>query len=132
MNIILFNLPTLSHFLIGFYFAFFGIWNIYHWSPLLEIMAQKGLPHPYLVLPWGIGWQIIAGCMIIFGMYIKIAALSLIPFTILAVCFFHPFWNFKGEARKSNFSIFITNMTVVLGALCALITPVTQITDLLS
>ena len=124
MNLLLSNLPNLAHFMIGSYFAFFGIWNIYHWVPILETMARKNIPHPYLLLPIGIGWQIIAGCMIMFGILAALAAALLIPLTIITICIFHPFWNFKGEARKSNFAIFATNMTVTLGALLLVISPV--------
>lgn len=132
MNTILLNSPVLAHFLIGFYFAFYGFWNIRYWAPILQVMADKNVPHPYLILPIGIGWQIITGCMIIFGIYVKLAALLLIPFTILAACIFYPYWNFKGEHRKTAFGLFFTHMTITLGALLSLITPITGIIDLVS
>lgn len=123
MDNLLSNLPVLAHALIGFYFAFFGLWSIYHWVPLLEVLAEKGIPHPYFILPVGITWQIILGTMVIFGIFIKLAALLLIPSTIIAVCIVHPFWLFKGEIRKLNFSIFMANVTISIGALLLLITP---------
>jgi putative oxidoreductase len=91
------NLVSVAHGLIGFYFVFFGVWNIYHWTRIISTMINKRIPHPYLLLPIGIGWQTIAGAMIMCSMLPKIAALSLIPFSIASVCIFHSFWNFKGE-----------------------------------
>lgn len=111
----------IAHTLIGFYFAFFGVWNIYHWRPLMEAMVQKNIPHPWLFLSIGIIWQILAGIMIIMNIYAKLAALSLIPFTIIAVCIFHPFWRFSGEHRALNFTIFTVNMTITLAALLLII-----------
>lgn len=128
----LFNLPVIIHALIGFYFAFFGFWNLYHWVPIVEVMTKKGIPLPFLLLPVGITWQIIAGCFIIAGIFVKLAALSLIPFTILAVFIFHPFWKFKGETCALNFSIFVANLTIGLAALLALLTPLNNLSDLLA
>ena len=127
-----FSLPVIAHILIGFYFVFYGFWNIYHWIPLLKMMTEKGLPHPYLLLSIGIVLQSIAGYLIMFGFFVKLAALILIPFTILSVFIFHPFWNFKGELRALNFSIFMANMTATLGALILLISPINTIKDFLS
>src|SRR3990167_8940167 len=126
MDSLFHGLPGLAHILIGVYFAFLGCWNIYHWVPILEVLARKNVPHPYFLLPIGIALQIITGSMIIFGIYIRLAALLLVPATIIAICVFHPFWNFKGEIRALNFTIFVTNMTVTLGALILLlVTPAT-------
>ena len=36
-------LLLLSHSLIGFYFIFFGFWNIYHWSPMIQVMLNRKL-----------------------------------------------------------------------------------------
>src|SRR5579883_1728292 len=115
------DLTLLAHLRIGLYFAFLGCWNIYHWVPLLAVMAKKGIPHPYLVLPTGISLQIIAGVMIIFNIFPKLAAFLLIFPTIITMFIFHPFWQFQGETRALNFTIFVANMTVVLGALVLLL-----------
>ena len=71
-----FNLTMLTHFLIGSYFVFFAIWNIYHWNRIIEIMSKDNFPHPYLLLSVGIGWQAVAGFMLIFGLFIPNISLS--------------------------------------------------------
>lgn len=124
MDSLFHGILILAHVFIGFYFAFLGFWNIYHWVPIMATMVQKGIPHPYLLLPLGIGIQIIAGTMIMFGILVKLAALLLIPSTIIAVSFFHPFWIYRGELRALNFTIFVANMTVTLGALFLLLVPI--------
>lgn len=125
----------LAHTLIGFYFVFAGIWNIYHWVPTMEAMIQKNIPHPWLVLSIGIAWQTVAGILIFLGVFVKLAALTLIPFTIISVLIFHPFWKFRGETRALHMSIFLCNMTMTLGALLLLmntVTPLMQFTEILS
>lgn len=121
MEILSHFLFVAAHLLIGFYFAFFGFWNIYHWRPLLMTLNERNIPMPQLVLSIGIAVQVVAGGMIMFVNYVKPATLVLLPFTIIAVYIFHPFWKFKGEDRKLNFTLFFTNITVTLGALLHLL-----------
>ncbi|OGT52696.1 MAG: hypothetical protein A3E84_02720 [Gammaproteobacteria bacterium RIFCSPHIGHO2_12_FULL_42_13] len=120
---------SIAHLLIGCYFVFFGFWNVYHWRPILTVMSQKNIPHPYLILPIGIAWQVVCGSMIALGVYVKLAALLLIPFTFVAICLFHSFWEFKGDIRTLNFTIFVANMTVTIPALLLLIAPLSGIAD---
>ena len=114
-------LLLMSHFLIGLYFTFFGLWNIYHWKPITELMLQKKLPSPLFVLSIAIGWQVICGVMIMCGFLVKLAAGLLIPFTVSIVFLLHSFWDFKGELRKQHMALFITNFTISLGALILLL-----------
>jgi uncharacterized membrane protein YphA (DoxX/SURF4 family) len=130
VEISLFNLVGLAHFLIGFYFIFFGIWNIYHWTPILQVMIEKNIPH--LLLPLGISWQVILGGMVMGNMLVKLAALFLIPFLVLSVVIFHPFWKMKGEQRKLSLTLFVANMTISLGALLLLMTPINHLKDFFS
>ena len=132
MDMAAFNLPMLAHLLIGFYFVFFAFWNIYHWSPLLSALSEDNLPHPYLLLPIGIGWQFIAGLMIILGIWVKLAALSLIPFILIGVFICHPFWKHKGNLYALNLTIFMANTTMGIGALLLLIYPVSTMADFFS
>jgi uncharacterized membrane protein YphA (DoxX/SURF4 family) len=130
---LLLELPNAGRILIGLYFTFFGFWNIYHWRPSVNTLIQKNFPLPLMVVPLGIFWQIAAGSMILFSSYVKLAAISLIIFTILSCLIFHDFWNMKGEARKANLKFFITEITICLGSLIILlnnITPLATVSDL--
>ncbi|MES2217487.1 MAG: DoxX family protein [Pseudomonadota bacterium] len=126
-------LPIIGKFFIGFYFAGVGFWNIYHWRPALRVLINKNIPLPFVVLPLGIFWEITAGTMIIFGSYVKLAALSLMIFTVIAITIYHDFWNHEGELRRLNMKVFLANLVISFGALLLLlnnITPITTFTDL--
>lgn len=112
---------ALGRILVGFYFAFFGVWNVCHWTPTLAFMLQKKLPFARVLLGVGILVQSIMGLMLMFGFYANIAAFILIPFDIVSIFIFHAFWNFNGEIRRLNMIIFIANITATLGALLLLI-----------
>lgn len=126
--------PVAGRVLIGFFFLFFGVWNFMHWRPTLDFMHQRKIPvaKPFMFL--GIIWQTLTGLLLILGMYIKLVALLLIPFDIVAVFIFHAFWTAEGEVRRLNMILFIANLTGTLGALLLLlnnITPITTWADLL-
>jgi putative oxidoreductase len=121
MGIMQHGLQLLAHLLIGYFFVFFGFLNIFHWKANLQAMSQKALPTPAIILILGIAWQTIAGLMIMLNIHAKLAALLLIPFTIVSVLIFHPFWQFKGGQRTLNMAMFVSNMTVTLGALLLLL-----------
>lgn len=125
MDMLVTSLPFIGRFLVGFFFFFFGFWNLYHWAPTLSYMRQKKIPFAFLLLALGILLQLITGLMLIIGLYVKIAALLLIVFDVFAVLIFHPFWNFEGEVRRLNTIIFVTNLTASLGALILLLNTMT-------
>ncbi len=117
MDVLLTVLPQTARILIGFYFTFFGIWNLYHWIPILLVLLRDRVPHPYFLMTLGICVQIIAGSMVMFNVFPQYAAWFLIPFNLLSICLFHPFWQYHGDLRKLHFTIFMSNATLATGAL---------------
>lgn len=120
MDNLFISLTHIGHILIGFYFVFFGFWNIYHWIPLLKVMTEKKIPHPYLLLALGIAGQTIGGMMIMFGVLSTLVALIFIPFVLITGYIFHDFWNHTGEIRRLNLNLFVTHLSLLIGALLLL------------
>ncbi len=121
METLLLSLLTLAHILIGFYFAFFGFWNMYHWASMTQVMIERHLPCPLFLLSFIIAWQIIVGVMLMFGILVKLIALLLIPFIFFIVFILHPFWKFRAALRKQHMALFVTNLTICLGAVVLLL-----------
>jgi len=114
-------LPILARVLIGSYFLFFGLWNIYHWTPVLKVMMEDNIPCPWLALQVGILFQVVAGGMIATGMFVEMTAAVLIPLMVMAAFIFHPFWKRRGELFRLHFVLFMATLTISLGALLLLI-----------
>lgn len=135
MDALFYYLPTLGHILIGLYFVYFGVWNIYHWRPTIDVMLEDHIPSPVFFLSIGLSCQIILGVMIMCNIHIKIAALLLIILTVFSVFMFHPFWKFKGDRKKHHLSQFVDNVTIIIGTLILLINnvaPISSFRDFLS
>ena len=124
------SLPILGRFFVGFYFAGFGLWNIYHWRPFTRVLIEKNIPLPFVVLPLGIFWQMAAGTMIMFDSYVKGASLSLIIFTVISITIFHDFWNHAGEVRRLNLNLYLANLTISVGALLLLLNNISPLQSL--
>lgn len=116
-------LSYIAHFLIGFFFIYFGFSNFQQRTIIIEIMSKKSVPFASLVFYLGILTQTLCGLLIILNTMVLFAAIILIIFDIVAVLLFHQFWTLEGELRRLNLIIFITNLTVVLGTLLILIDP---------
>lgn len=131
MQLLLAYLPNLARMIVGFYFAFYGFWNIYHWTPIITAMNRDKIPHPYLILPVGILWQFIFGFMIMIDVYAKLAAALLIPFVLLAIIVFHPFWRYQGDLKTLNFASFCSNGLLGIASLLFIIGPLPNFSALL-
>jgi putative oxidoreductase len=111
---------TLVRIMVGFLFVFAGVMNIQQWSGLLAVFQNKHIIFPSVLLLLGIALETIAGIMLIFSIRIRIAALALIPFTLIAIFIFHNFWSMTGSARGINMEIFLIHLTSTVGALILL------------
>jgi putative oxidoreductase len=107
----------LAKMLVGFFFVYFGVSNSLQRKTIIEIMNQKKIPCASWLFYLGVFTQTICGMLIMFNQFLDISASILIIFDITAVFIFHRFWTFEGELRRLNQIIFITNLSVVIGAL---------------
>ena len=79
----------------------------------------KQVPAPRFCLIAGSVFQIVAGTLLIFGLFVQFAALGLVVFTLVASVLMVNFWSKTGEARGALRNIFISNLAIVGGLLIA-------------
>ena len=103
--------------LIGFFFVYYGISNYLQRKNIIDMMIQKKIPCASCLFYLGIFTQTICGTLIMMNQELALAAIILIIFDIVAVFTFHRFWTFEGELRRLNQIIFISNLSIVIGAL---------------
>jgi uncharacterized membrane protein YphA (DoxX/SURF4 family) len=111
----------ISRFLIALFFLIFGVLNLRARKAIIPAMIEKNIPFAGFVFYLGVLYEVFFGIAMACDFYTSFAALSLILFVVIAICIFHPFWTMSGELRLLNQIIFITNSTIVIGALLGLI-----------
>lgn len=106
--------------LLGGLFVLGGVKHFTILDPITQVLAARGVPAPRLVLIGGSIFQIIAGTMLMAGLYVPYAAFGLIAFTILASFMMLNFWDMpQGVERDTVFNIFMTNIALIGGLLIA-------------
>ncbi|MER8733170.1 DoxX family protein [Mesorhizobium sp. M1227] len=103
--------------LLGGAFVFAGLRNIQNAASVSQLMTTRGVPQARLVLWLGIVLQIIAGALVIAGIWTAPAAACLILFLIVATPMFHNFWDNQGPERASRINGFVGNVALAGGFL---------------
>ncbi|MFD1986400.1 DoxX family protein [Mesorhizobium newzealandense] len=111
------TLLFLGRLLLGGGFVFAGLRNIQNAAFLTQLMAARGVPQARLALWAGIVLQIVAGALVIAGLWTAIAAAVLVVFLIAATPMFHNFWDHQGPDRASRINGFVGNVALSGGFL---------------
>ncbi|TPK79790.1 DoxX family protein [Mesorhizobium sp. B2-4-18] len=110
------TLLFLGRLLLGGVFVFAGLRNIQNADFLTGLMAARGVPQARLALWVGIVLQIIAGVLVMVGLWTAIACAVLVLFLIVAPMF-HNFWDHQGPERASRINGFVGNVALSGGFL---------------
>jgi putative oxidoreductase len=103
--------------LLGGPFVVGGIRHCFHFPPLAQMMAARGVPAAKFVLAAGTALQILAGAAVIAGFQLLWAVAALIVFTIVASVMFLNFWNMQGPERVNAVNALWGNVSIIGGLL---------------
>ncbi len=98
-------------------FLFSGIDKLTHRADAIAELEALKLPQPALLRPLVIVTQLIAGLMVLLGVYAQCGALALAAFTALATLIAHKPMQHQGAARRMQFTIALEHLAVVGGLL---------------
>jgi putative oxidoreductase len=113
-------LILVARILMGSLFLWAGATKVVHWKGSAAYMHLKKMPTS--LLPAAILMQIIGGLSVLLGFEARVGALLLIVYMIPAAVRLHDFWNFQGDARMTQKTMFMQDMAVLGGLLLFLIT----------
>ena len=111
------TLLFLGRLLIGGAFVFAGLRNIQNAAFLTGLMSTRGVPQARLALWAGIVLQIIAGALVMAGLWVAIACAVLVLFLVVATPMFHNFWDHQGPDRGARINGFVGNVALAGGFL---------------
>jgi putative oxidoreductase len=103
--------------LVGGVFAIGGIHHFFILQPLTSALAARGVPFARLALIVGSVFQLVAGLLMMLGLYVAPAALGLVLFTIVASILMLNFWDLEGPARDGARNGFQANVAIIGGLL---------------
>jgi putative oxidoreductase len=103
--------------LLGGLFVSGGIGHLMSLPAMARNMGTRGVPAPMLALVSGTAFEIIAGTCLMLGLFVPLAALGLIVFTIAASAMMMNFWSMSGEQRINAIDGWNSNMGVIGGLL---------------
>ncbi|CAN7515759.1 DoxX family protein [Mesorhizobium sp. LjNodule214] len=109
--------------LFGSAFVFAGLRNVVNAAFLTQLMTARGVPQAGLALWLGIALQIVAGGLIVAGIWTALAAAGLILFLIVATIMFDNFWDHQGPERAARINGFIANVALTGGFLSLMAQP---------
>jgi putative oxidoreductase len=110
-------LLTVGRVLLGGLFVSGGIGHLMSLPTVARNMRTRGVPSPMLALVSGTAFQIIAGTCLMLGLFVPLAALGLIVFTIAASVMMMTFWSMTGEQRVNAIDGWQSNLGVIGGLL---------------
>jgi putative oxidoreductase len=109
--------------LVGGAFVFAGLRNIQNADFLTQLMTTRGVPQARLTLWLGIVLQIVAGGLVIAGIWTDFAVGCLILFLLVATPMFDNFWDHQGPERAARINGFVANVALTGGFLALMAQP---------
>jgi putative oxidoreductase len=110
-------LLTVGRVLLGGLFVSGGIGHLMSLPAMARNMGTHGVPSPMFALVSGTAFQIIAGTSLMLGLFVPLAALGLIVFTIASSAMMLNFWSMTGEQRINAIEGWQSNIGVIGGLL---------------
>lgn len=111
------TLLFLGRLLLGGAFVFAGLRNIRNQGFLTGLMAARGVPQARLALWAGIVLQVIAGVLVMTGLWTALACAVLVLFLIAATPMFDNFWDHQGPDRATRINGVVSNVALTGGLL---------------
>lgn len=105
--------------LMGGFYVIAGVHHFYLVDPLTKMIAARGVPAPGFVLTLGSLLQLVAGLLLVVGIFPTLAAMALIVFTLVASAMLLNFWTMEGDERRHAFTQWQCNLALIGGLLTA-------------
>ena len=109
------GLVVIGRILLGGIFVVAGLRHLLILPVLTTALEQRGVSAPRAMLLAGTAFQIVAGAALVLGLFVTLASLGLIVFTVVASFLLVNFWDKQGEERVALANAFQTNVGLVGG-----------------
>jgi putative oxidoreductase len=112
-------LSAIGRVLLGGLFVLGGIHHFFALPGVTSALAARGVPMARVALIAASLFQILAGLLLMLGLWVAPAAIGLVVFTLVSSCLLLNFWDLEGPARASAKMTFQSNLAIIGGLLIA-------------
>jgi putative oxidoreductase len=95
--------------------------KIPHFNAVAELMQQKGIPAPHIMLVGAIFFLIAGSLSVILGFQARIGATLLLIFLVLATYYFHDFWKATDPKESAEQMVQFLKNLGLMGAMVLII-----------
>lgn len=117
MNVGLRLAALLGRVLLGLFFFLPGIMKLQDPADALALMADREIPYHDILFYAASGVEVVAGLALIVGFRVRLAALTLIVFTLAVNVLIHNFWSLPSMDYAVEFQLFVKNIGILAGLL---------------
>jgi putative oxidoreductase len=116
-------LLLLARVLLGWIFIRSGYGKVTDLSPFIASLGRDGLPFPQVIGTIAAGVEFFGGIALILGIQVRLAALLLVAFVVIATLLRHRYWEFADAAAfRAQSSNFYKNVAMTGGLLAVFVT----------
>jgi len=106
-----------GRFIFAVLFVFAGIEKFIDLPGTAAAISSKGMPLPQVLAVLTAALELGGGLLIIIGWQMRIAAMALALFTLVATYFYHDFWNMTSGEQSNNMIHALKNLSIFGGFL---------------
>ena len=107
----------------GGFYVIAGVHHFYLLDRLTATISARNIQAPKFVLIAGSLLQVVAGLMLMVGLFPAFAAMALIIFTLAASALLLDFWAMNGDERRNAITQWQCNLALIGGLLAFAVAP---------
>ncbi|MEX2114436.1 MAG: DoxX family protein [Pirellulales bacterium] len=108
-------LAPIGRVLLALIFIMSAAGKLQDWQGTVQMMADRGLPAPDMLLSVAVGLELVGGALVVVGLYARWGALALLLFLVPVSVIMHNFWALPEDQARGQMINFMKNVSIAGG-----------------
>jgi uncharacterized membrane protein YphA (DoxX/SURF4 family) len=96
-------------------FILSAVGKLQDWQGTVQMMADRGLPMPDVLLSISVGLELVGGVLVVLGLYARWGAVVLLLFLVPVSVIMHNFWAVPEDQMQMQMINFMKNVSIAGG-----------------
>lgn len=101
--------------LLALIFIMSAVGKLQQWQGTIQMMADRGLPAPDVLLSIAVGLELVGGALVVLGLYARWGAAALLLFLVPVSVIMHNFWALPADQARPEMINFMKNVSIAGG-----------------